>query len=77
MGQDWWEWADKVVGGEDMNFGLVSQYDNAYDGREDQIAVGADSWGYATGNEPHNHGDFLDSVLSENLTVLRAIAGLP
>ncbi len=75
IGLNWWAWVDKVVGGENNNFGLVSQYDNAYDGLEDQVALGADSWGYTTGSEPHNHGDFLDAAMQENLKTLRTLAG--
>jgi hypothetical protein len=77
IGISWWEFIDKVVGGENTNFGLVSQYDNAYDGFEDQVAVAADSWGFTTGNEPHNHGNFLDSVKQANLNILRAIVTAP
>jgi hypothetical protein len=58
-----------------MNFGLVSQYDNAYDGLEDQIGTGADSRGNLTRSEPHNHRDFLRAVTLENLKILRAVAG--
>jgi hypothetical protein len=75
IGLDWWEWADKVVGGENMNFGLVSLYDNAYDGLENQTATGADSWGYRTEREPRNHGNFLDAVTQENLKIMRALVG--
>jgi hypothetical protein len=60
---------------ENMNFGLVSQCDNAYNGLEDQIGTGADSWGYPTRSEPHNHGDFVGAVTQENLKILRAVAG--
>jgi hypothetical protein len=75
LGIDWWELIDNP--GEHMNWGLMTGNDNAYDGREAIIAPGADSWGYPTGGEAANYGDFLDTVLSENLTVLRTIAGLP
>ena len=74
VGFSWWEWADKVVGGESMNFGLVSQYDNSYDGREDQIAEETDPWGYKAGAEPARHGDFLTAVREANLSILRNIA---
>jgi hypothetical protein len=77
IGLDWWEWVDKVTDGENMNFGLVSQYDNAYDGLEDQTTAGADSWGYTTGSEPHNHGDFLGAVTQQNLDILRAVVTEP
>jgi hypothetical protein len=64
MGIDWWEWVDKVVGGENMNFGLVTIRDNAYDGKE---AV-------ATNGERQDHGDFMTAVAAANqavVTVLR------
>ncbi len=77
IGLDWWEWVDKVIGGENNNFGLVSQYDNTYNGLEDQTTSGADSWGYTTGSEPHNHGNFSDGATQQNLTIFRAIVSGP
>ncbi len=69
LGLDWWEWTDKTTGGEDMNFGLVTNLDNAYDGVEDASTPGKDNWGFATGGESHNYGDFLTPVIQSNRNV--------
>jgi hypothetical protein len=73
VGFKWWAWGDSW--GEKSNWGLVSFRDNAYDGNEASIAAGADSWGYTTGGEERNYGNFLDAVTQENLKILRALAG--
>ena len=75
VGSAWWEWVDKVSEGE--NFGLVSVWDNAYDSLEDQVSAGRDSWGFVTGNQPHDHGDFLGAVTQQNLDIMRAIITAP
>ena len=59
VGLDWWAWTDKVTGGEGNNFGLVSNRDNAYDGREAVRAPGRDAWGFGTGGETADYGNFL------------------
>lgn len=69
LGIDWWAWTDKVAGGESNNFGLVSNLDNAYDGREAVIAAGTDPWGYPTGGEKADYGDFLSHVVRTNALV--------
>ncbi|HEY7203346.1 MAG TPA: hypothetical protein VIA61_03585 [Methylomirabilota bacterium] len=69
IGIDWWAWTDKIVGGEGNNFGLVTNRDNAYDGKESVIAVGEDAWGYPTGGEKSNYGDFLSRVTRANALV--------
>ncbi len=73
-GIDWWEWTDKTTGGENMNFGLVSNLDNGYDGVEARIAAGTDAWGYATGGETANYGDFLTSVRATHATIFALLA---
>jgi hypothetical protein len=55
-----WEWRDNW--GEKTNWGLVSLLDNAYDGREARRSAGSDAWGYSTGGEERDYGNFLDSV---------------
>jgi hypothetical protein len=67
LGLDWFEWVDKVVGGEKKNFGLVTYTgDNAYDGKEAVVTPGIDLWGYPTGGEDANYGDFLTAVAQAN-----------
>jgi hypothetical protein len=69
LGLDWWEFVDKVVGGENTNFGLVDLYDNAYDGVEDRIASSLDPWGYPVGGQSVNYGNFLGYVQQENASI--------
>jgi hypothetical protein len=69
IGIDWWAWTDKTVGGEGNNFGLVTNRDNAYDGKEAVIAAGQDPWGHPTGGEKGNYGDFLSRVTRTNASI--------
>jgi hypothetical protein len=64
MGIQFWEFLDNY--GEKKNFGLVSLSDNAYDGREAVRAKGTDPWGYPTGGEEKDYGDFISAVRSAN-----------
>jgi Putative Ig domain len=69
---DIFAWTDKRA--ESANFGLVSNLDNAYDGVEDQTTIGYDSWGFKTGGERRNYGDFIDSIEVANLDAIRKVA---
>ncbi|HVB97959.1 MAG TPA: hypothetical protein VNJ12_01325, partial [Candidatus Dormibacteraeota bacterium] len=75
LGLEWWEFVDKVVGGENTNFGLVDINDNAYDGVEDQTAKSTDPWGYAAGGQSANYGNFLGYVQQENSSIIQKLAG--
>jgi len=66
VGIDWWAWTDKAAGGESTNFGLVTNQDNAYDGKEAVQGTGADRWGYPTGREKRDYGDFISAVVKAN-----------
>jgi len=68
----WWAWTDSVP--EERNWGLVSLMDNAYDGWEDGIAQGTDAWGFPTGGEEKNYGDFLGPVRQENFSIVERLA---
>jgi len=68
---DIFAWTDKAS--ESANFGLASNLDNAYDGVEDQTTIGYDSWGFKTGGEAGNYGDFITPVSQANFDALRAI----
>lgn len=65
IGCDWWRWIDKY-GGENANYGLVTPTDNAYGGREAVMVAGTDPWGYQTGGEAADYGDFISSVVRVN-----------
>jgi hypothetical protein len=71
VGLKWWAWRDSW--GEKRNWGLTSLKDNAYDGIEARVATGTDPWGYATGGEERDYGNFLSSVVSANARVAAAI----
>src|SRR6266581_1622449 len=66
-----WAWSDSW--GEKTNWGLVSFRDNAYNGKEAVIAPGSDPWGYSTGGEEHNYGDFIGSVVTANQRIFSTI----
>ena len=65
VGFRWWGYLDSWAQKE--NWGLVSLEDNPYDGVSAVVAPGADPWGYPTGGEEKNYGDFLDAVRTANL----------
>ena len=60
VGLLWWEFHDNV--GESSNWGLVSLSDNAYDGNEAVREWGRDPWGFVTGGELRDYGDFLSAT---------------
>jgi len=62
VGFYWWDMYDM----QQDNFGLCTPSDNAYNGKDAVVASGVDQWGYATGGEAANYGDFLDSVTGAN-----------
>jgi hypothetical protein len=64
VGFKYWGWADSW--GEKLNWGLTSLKDNAYDGKEAVVAPGVDPWGYRTGGEQRDYGDFLSWVKAAN-----------
>ncbi len=80
IGMLWWEYMDKW--GEKANWGLVTPRNNAYDGRQAVRAAGRDDWGYVTGGEDRDYGDFISEVRRVNASIdarltseLRAAAG--
>jgi hypothetical protein len=76
VGADMWEWTDKTIGGERGPFGLVTVLDNAQDGKENTIATGVDGWGFPTGGESANYGDFLSAVTTQNKQIDANLLGL-
>jgi hypothetical protein len=68
VGLLWWEFHDNV--GESSNWGLVSLLDNAYDGREAVRGRGRDEWGFPTGGEERDYGDFLSVIRATNQNCL-------
>jgi hypothetical protein len=75
VGYKWWEYYDNR--GERANWGLVTRRDNPYDGVSAIIAAGTNVFGYATGGERANYGDFITSVKVANLNVYKTLLNLP
>lgn len=67
LGINFWELVDNS--GERTNWGLLSRKDNAYNGKEAVRAVGKDPWGYRTGGEDRDYGDFLTTVRNTNFDI--------
>ena len=67
VGINWWELVDNQS--EHTNWGLISRRDNAYDGTEAVRAIGRDPWGFPTGGEENDYGDFLTNVRQTNAEV--------
>ena len=80
IGIDWWEWPDKVSGGENTNFGWVSQRDNPYglgldtNGNNCTETQGAVMINDCT--ELATHGDFITSAVTENVKLMNALINL-
>jgi hypothetical protein len=70
-GMTLWAWSDHW--GEKANFGLVTFAENAYDGQEATQAPGVDAWGWPTGGEEGNYGDFLSGVTNANARVVESM----
>lgn len=68
VGFDWWDLWDSAREG--TNWGLVTLNDNAYDGREAVQAPGTDPWGFPTGGEAADYGDFLTRATRANKSIL-------
>ncbi len=65
LGIDWWEFTDGNFH-EKTNWGLVSDRDNAYDGKEATSTSVKDSGGYTTVPEAGNYGNFIGPVTAAN-----------
>lgn len=72
VGMLWWWWLDMI--GEQKNWGLVSLMDNAYDGFEATRAPGVDAWGYKTGGEEKNYGNFIGLARDTNFSLIDELA---
>jgi len=73
VGYQWWDMFD--MNNEKLNWGLLTPHDNPYDGKSATIVGnGKDQWGYPTGGETNNYGDFIDDVTTGNSSVYQSIA---
>jgi hypothetical protein len=76
VGFDWWDLYD--MDGQQANWGLLTPRDNPYDGKSATITGnGKDQWGYPTGSEAANFGDFLTNVTSANSNIYAAMIAAP
>ena len=68
VGFNWWGMYD--MDSQKANWGLLTTHDNPYDGKSATISGnGGDQWGYPTGGEAGNYGDFIDLATSANTGV--------
>jgi hypothetical protein len=68
VGLLWWQYADNL--GEKLNWGLVTRFDNAYDGHEDvrqSVICSEPLHDFACGGEPGDYGDVISAVQRANL----------
>jgi len=73
VGFFWWGAFDQD--GERTNWGLLTPHDNPYDGKSATVVgTGTDQWGYPTGGESANYGDFIDDVTSANNDAIPSMA---
>ena|SRR6266849_4105724 len=72
VGFYWWAMYD--MNNEGLNWGLITPSDNPYDGTSAVIAAGVDQWGYSTGGQANNYGDFLSDVTNANNGILSSMA---
>jgi hypothetical protein len=76
VGFNWWSLYD--MNSQQANWGLLTPLDNPYDGKSATITgAGNDPWGYPTGKEKANYGDFLSSVTSANGDIYSTMIGAP
>ena len=65
VGFNWWDLYD--MDSQKANWGFLTPLDNPYDGKSATISGnGTDDWGYPTGGEKANYGDFIEAVRSAN-----------
>jgi len=70
MGVDFWGLTDDNAG-EHTNWGLISNRDNAYDGKCAVRAPSKDQWGAPCGGETADYGDFLSAVTAANAAIVQ------
>ena len=70
MGVDFWGLSDDNRG-EHTNWGLISNRDNAYDGKCAVRAESKDQWGGHCGGETADYGDFLTAVTAANAAIVQ------
>jgi hypothetical protein len=64
VGMQFWQLYDNL--GECANWGLITPRDNPYDGVSARVQAGVDAWGFPTGGEERDFGDFISFVKRAN-----------
>ncbi len=59
--------------GETTNWGVISNLDNAYDGKCVVAGATVDPFGFPCGGEAANYGNFTDAVSAANLNVVKSL----
>ncbi len=74
VGYTWWDMFD--MNSQKLNWGFITPVlDNPYDGcSATNAGCGNDAWGFPTGGEAANYGDFIDDVTAANNSVYSLIA---
>jgi len=70
IGVDFWGLTDDNAG-EHTNWGLISNRDNAYDGKCAVRAPSKDQWVMPCGGETADYGDFLSAVTAANAAIVQ------
>ncbi len=71
VGYKWWRLYDDR--GQQANWGLLTRRDNPYDGVSAVVAPGMDAWGYTTGGEQANYGNFIGAVTTANQSIYNTL----
>ena len=57
--------------GEATNWGLISDRDSAYNGKQTVAAPGKDSWGFPICGEDKSYGNYIDQATQTNVNIIR------
>lgn len=71
VGSSYWSWQDFS----NLNQGLVSVFENAYDGQSAAVAAGMDQFGVPTGGESFNWGNSITPISQANAIWLGLLTG--
>jgi hypothetical protein len=76
VGLNWWALYD--MDSQKANWGLLTPRDNPYDGKSATISgiggtQGNDEWGYPTGGEAGNYGNFIGPVAGANNSIYSSL----
>ncbi|MDR3747559.1 MAG: hypothetical protein P4M04_05330 [Acidobacteriota bacterium] len=70
VGVDFWSLTDSGWG-EATNWGLISDRDSAYNGKQTVAAPGKDSWGFPICGEDKSYWNYIDQATQTNVNIIR------